>query len=50
MKKMKLTSSGHGVIPATGEAEAGGLQVQEQPELYGKIISQNKKIKEGLVM
>jgi hypothetical protein len=33
---------------STQEAEAGGLQVQGQPGLYGKTLSQEKKKGENL--
>lgn len=35
------------VIPATGEAELRGLQVQTQPQKLSEILSHNKKTKEN---
>jgi hypothetical protein len=34
--------------PSNGKAEAGGSQVQGQPELYGKALSQKSKIKKDV--
>lgn len=35
--------------PSTGEAGAGGTQIQGQPGLHSKILSQNKKKKSSYV-
>jgi hypothetical protein len=44
-KKAKFGTVVHACKPSTGEAEAGGYQVQGQPEQFDKTLCQNKIMK-----